>query len=337
LYADDIEEQYRNSRYARFTRPYGSRHAPSKVAFASGQTAVDCYSAGLATPMCRVSFKTGSTAEVTVHKMGVRVDHALTEWLFVEDPFFAYHKNVKCRNNTVSRSCRDVRLCFATGMLAKHKQTIGCILRSISKIQDDDCSHNLNPGQPHPSALNPRIEIVARLWGFKLPTTTLEAATAFTEQGTRIAIASWDRIFVWPLQPKELVETRVCHKVGNATYDKNLKCSLVELKPIVLEVDAVVHKMTFTASENELVTITDRGLQVWNLGPSAVGRRTVDLLYGKEIQEKNQSENGQERCKCQKLTHKGSSGCFAEYPWSWGSCCRSRATTRRPKTISEHD
>ena len=108
---------------------------------------------------------------------------------------------------------------------------------------------------------------------------------AYSEKGTRIAVAYWDKIFVWPLLPKALAQIGKDPKVYKKSYDKNLKCNLVELKPIMLKAEAVVHKMAFTASEDELITITDKGLQIWNLGPSATGRRRDGLLFNEEHEE----------------------------------------------------
>lgn len=115
----------------------------------------------------------------------------------------------------------------------------------------------------------------------------MTAVMAFAQNGTRIAIAYWDKILVWALQPDvlagKLIGGEWVHDwIYERTVDENLKCSLVELKPILLKADAVVHKMAFTASENELVTITDRSVQIWNLGPSAIGRRTGSLLCDSE-------------------------------------------------------
>jgi hypothetical protein len=165
-------------------------------------------------------------------------------------------------------------------MPAGQNQIIACIMRSWEAIPENDCPHTIHLDEPHAIATTDDIEIAARLWGFTPATTSLAGVMAFAEQGTRIAIARWDRIFVWALEPKALAGAgRWARRwVYQHIYDRHFKCNLVELKPIVLEANAVVHKMAFTANENELVTITDVGLKIWNLGPSATGRRTVRLL-----------------------------------------------------------
>jgi hypothetical protein len=61
-----------------------------------------------------------------------------------------------------------------------------------------------------------------------------------------------------------------------------MKCrhGIVELKPIVLQPDAVCFKIGFTDQENELMALTDRGMMRWNLGPTGKGRKTKVVLSG---------------------------------------------------------
>lgn len=208
------------------------------------------------------------------------MNNDITEWFFIEDPFFGYHQSVRSFDGADARLCRNVRLSLATVTLASHNQPIACIVISENSTLEDDCSHTVSLDEPHANSLTADTRVVARLWGFKQPTTTMPAVMAYAEQGTRIATACWNKIFVWPLLPRALSERSLIHyqSVHLKTYDKNLKCLLVELKPIVLMAEAVVHKMSFTQNEDELVTITDKGLQIWNLGPSATGRRSREWL-----------------------------------------------------------
>lgn len=147
-------------------------------------------------------------------------------------------------------------------------------------MPESACSHIVNSDEPQD--LYPYAIPLARLCFFGPPVTTMPTVMAFAEQGTRIAIAYWDKIFIWPFRPEILAGTYDDCQSYPETYDKNLKCHVVELKPIVLKAEAVVHKMTFTASENELVAITDKGLQIWNLGPSATGLRSISMLPEEE-------------------------------------------------------
>lgn len=266
--------------------------------FSSGARSLKSYSTASAAPSCRIqSFRRRSTSNVTVNKIGIDLDDDTTEWFFVEDPFFGHHETLRGPKPRNELSCRNVRLSLATATFAPGSQPTACILRSTKIMPEDDCTHTIDLNEAHAIASGPIIRVVARLWGFKLPTTTMPAVVAYSAKGTRIAIAYWNRIFIWPILPKALAPTGIDLEVHEKTYDHNFKCSLVELKSIVLKAEAVVHKMAFTAIEDELVTITDKGLQIWNLGPSATGRRRVGLLFdekyenieeGKMVQEEEQ-------------------------------------------------
>jgi hypothetical protein len=277
--------------------PEHCRYTASRIAYSNGGTALKCYSSGMLAPSLRIkTFKRASTDNVTVNKLGLDLHDESTEWFFIEDPFFGYHESLSDKNNPNSRSCHNVRLSLATATLEAQTQTIACILRSSKTIPENDCTHAINLDEPHAIASTPSIWPVARLWGFKQSLTTMPTVMAFSERGTRIAIAYWDKIYVWPLVPGALAGKWSTHRCYyyQKKYDSNLKRSLVELKPIVLDADAVVHKLAFTANENELVTITDRGVQIWNLGPSAIGRRTVRLLHENEDSEWEKEEEKNE-------------------------------------------
>lgn len=287
-------------------------YATSRIAFSSAGRALKCYSAGLGAPTIRIHpLKRAHSNNVTVNKMGLDLDDDTMQWFSIEDPFFGYHEIASNQTNANARTCRNIRLSFATATPAGQNQTIACILKSCKILPENHCPHTIHLDEPHAIASTEHIEIAARLWGFTLATTTMAGVMAFAEQGTRIAIANWDKIFVWALQPKALADAgKWTHRqIYQKTYDRNLKCHLVELKPIVLEASAVVHKMAFTANENKLITITDVGLKIWNLGPSAIGRRTVGLLHHEEDLRRYEAEK-QETCVVQKQAAKieGKSG-----------------------------
>ncbi len=281
---NDLPENVWKGRNRNETPPEHCSYPTSSIAFSNGGRALKCYSAGSAAPTTRIQqFSRNATNNVSVNELEIYLDDDTTEWFCIEDPFFGYHKCVSNGQNSNAYTCHSVRLSLATVRPSSQNQTIACILRSCKTMPEDDCTHAINLDEPHALASTQTVEVVARLWGFKLPTTTMAAVMAFTKQGTRIAIAYWAEIFVWALRPGVLTGKFFDGEwdyanVYEKTHDTNLKRSIVELRPIVLKADAVVHKMAFTASENELITITDRGVQMWNLGPSATGRRSVGLL-----------------------------------------------------------
>ncbi len=260
----------------------------SRIAFCNGGAGLKCYSPSTAAPSYRISPLGARECEsFTINILAIDVGDGKTRFLSLEDPFFAYHEEATDPKHPDVRLCDNIRLSLATATLDYQNQTIACILRSCETLPEDNCPHSINLDEIQALPTPSNVQIVARLWGFKPLITTMATVVAFAQQGTRIAIASWERILVWVLQPKALALLRGQWVQGNwidpptykeRTFDRFLDGKLVELRPIVLEAGAVVHKMAFTANENELITITDRGLQVWNLGPSAVGRRTVSLL-----------------------------------------------------------
>jgi hypothetical protein len=285
LSVNELPKDVRKST-SNITPPEYCNYPISSIEFSNRGTALKCYSAGMGAPRCRIQrLDRDGSNNVSVNKLGLDLDSDTTEWFFIDDPFFGCHE-VLSHVDPNPPSCRDIRLSFATVTLESQSQTIACILRSCTEVPGDDCNHVIQLDQPHAIASTPSIQVVARLWGFKLPKTSMAAVMAFSKKGTRIAIASWDKIFVWPLQPEALAEKWDNIPVYTRTYDQNLRSSVVELQPIVLKADAVVHKMAFTGSEDELVTMTDRGVQIWNLGPSATGRREIGLLYDGHNKEK---------------------------------------------------
>lgn len=256
-------------------------YANTRIAFSSGGEALRCYSPGMATPTFRMAQLTDNpVSDANVNQMWVELEDGSTEYFFVEDAFFHYHETIKAKDHRSDSFCRHVGLCFATVTFASVRQTIACILKRRRKTPENECSHIVDPDEP--PDLYSYTSVLARLCFFEPPVTSMPTVMAFAETGTRIAIAYWDKIFVWPFQPEILAGKYDDCQPYPKTYDKNLKCSIVELKPIVLRAEAVVHKMAFTGSENELVAITDKGLQIWNLGPSATGLRSVNTLPEEE-------------------------------------------------------
>src|SRR5205085_4552904 len=98
---------------------------------------------------------------------------------------------------------------------------------------------------------------------------------ATSRGGTRLAIANWKSIYIWALSPQEIIDEN-----SSGFYPPNMKSNhgVVELKPIVIQPDAVCFKLGFTDQENELMALTDRGMMRWNLGPIGKGMKTNVVL-----------------------------------------------------------
>ncbi len=119
---------------------------------------------------------------------------------------------------------------------------------------------------------------------------TFPGVVAHSRKSSRIAIAKWDRIYVWTVDPNhlsDLLEHEGFSVVSSQYYDHdkvwdhNLNHEVVELKPIVLNAESVVRKMIFGESEDQLIALTSTGLQLWNMGPSGTGKRSTAILEEK--------------------------------------------------------
>ena len=150
---------------------------------------------------------------------------------------------------------------------------------------------DLNTVQPADST----NKIIARLWGFHAPQTNKLGVIATSPQGTRIAIADWSKIMIWPLDPLELVDEGKEYFVDDETplvtgkeyFERELNdhvkdtSTIALLRPVtlVMEDGAVVRQMKFAEDhlegEDTLIVMTDRGMVVFHLGPQAKGLREI--------------------------------------------------------------
>ncbi|KAM5446273.1 hypothetical protein MaudCBS49596_006682 [Microsporum audouinii] len=174
------------------------------------------------------------------------------------------------------------------------------ILRSMARCRFDRCGHiiNLDRGR--------RIEgwtVVAKLWGFKTNESNLTGLVTTSPGGTRLAIANWKSLYIWPLNPQEVLmrnkngyyppsmyypgDAGAYSKVNNhpmssagAEYERTEDGwkDVVELKPLILSLDAVCFGLKFTGGENELTLLTDKGLMVWQLNSDGSARRLAGVI-----------------------------------------------------------
>jgi hypothetical protein len=157
--------------------------------------------------------------------------------------------------------------------IATHPQknlTIACLLRSDAHCQASNCHHILNRERGRRLA---HWTVAARLWGYPTPTSSLGCIVAASEKGTRLAVANWNLIYIWVLNPAELIDFNVTGFYPESWISED--SGAIELRPIVLRLDAVCFQMRFTDKENELLALTDRGLFRWDLDPHGTGARIV--------------------------------------------------------------
>ncbi|EGE05165.1 F-box domain-containing protein [Trichophyton equinum CBS 127.97] len=178
------------------------------------------------------------------------------------------------------------------------------ILRSTAQCRSDRCTHILNLDRGR------RIErwvTVAKLWGFIPNESNLTGLIASSPGGTRLAIANWKTLYVWPLEPYHVLmrnregyyppsmyypgDPGACARAstiplssGEEDYEKTEDGwkDIVELKPIILNLDAVCFGLKFTNGENELTLLTDKGLMVWQLGSNRSALRVKGVIKAEE-------------------------------------------------------
>jgi len=185
-------------------------------------------------------------------------------------PFFSTHNSYFL--NPTQHVCHWKYLAFGTATSKEKNWTIACLLRSEARCRYSRCQHieNLDRGRRFD-----RWTVVARLWGYRPSENSLCGNVATSRGGTRLAIANWKSIYIWALAPQEIIDEN-----SSGFYPPNMKSNhgVVELKPIVLQPDAVCFKLGFTDEENELMALTDRGMMRWNLDPTGKGMKTNVVL-----------------------------------------------------------
>ena len=202
----------------------------------------------------------GSINYERVHMSSSRT---LTTQFFLETPFFMHTEHQTLPHNGMAFRI-NTRLCLALSLLKWSKKSIYIVRRREA--------HSVERQGPY----DDDIRVVARLAYWCRRSASLPLVSAHSRKGTRIAIPQWDEILVWPVLPEILAHRKPRLKgYRRRIYDADVNSRLVELVPVVLQADAVVHKLAFTEKEDEIIAITDRGVQVWNLGPCGTGRRTA--------------------------------------------------------------
>ena len=191
----------------------------------------------------------------------------------IDIPFFGTHES-HSRNGL--RRCQWKYLALGIATHREEGWTVACLLKSGASCASHKCGHVLNLDRGRRFA---DWTIVARLWGFRNPTNTLGSIVATSKRGTRLAVANWNLLYVWALEPNALIDQN-----ANGYYPPSWQSSasnMIELRPIMLPLDAVCFKLFFTQGENELVAITDQGLKYWDLSTLGHGRRlTQELAVG---------------------------------------------------------
>ncbi|KAL2807619.1 hypothetical protein BJX63DRAFT_436883 [Aspergillus granulosus] len=185
-------------------------------------------------------------------------------------PFFGTHDT---SNQNGFKVCRWRYLSLGIATHREESWTVACLLKSEATCRASNCGHEMNLERGR------RLQdwtVMARLWGFRDATDSLGCKVAASRLGTRIAVANWNVIYVWALEPGALIDGD-----PEGYYDptwRSINNGQIELHPIVLKLDAVCFQLRFTEREDEIVAITDRGIMLWDLTPFGRGSRSREQL-----------------------------------------------------------
>lgn len=210
--------------------------------------------------------------------------------VLVDTPFFGTHTTQLDEINQQSY-CFQHHLCLGVATLNmsiganEDEVKVLCILRSHNRYYPDGCEHRVSLSRmTHVSANNSTI--VARLWGWEEMHSSFSGkdVVAVSPGGTRIAIAMWDKILVYPLNPKVLCDEVVvdssddesnklkkkkkkmkkswetaCTDYYHRPKDGNfLDWRVAEIRPIVLDLQgAIAHKMSWSQAKGPVTDTED--------------------------------------------------------------------------------
>jgi len=120
-------------------------------------------------------------------------------------------------------------------------------------------------------------QLMAQLGGFQESTTSHGSQVAASRYGRRIAVANWKTLYVWALEPYEVLNAE------SEFYPSSWESpsGTLVLRPVILQLGAVCSQLGFTENEDELIAITDRGVMYVNLNSKGSGKR--EEVNGHEI------------------------------------------------------
>ena len=201
---------------------YMSKYRPRGIEFIEGGRNLKLYRAGSVTPYAMLPSTTTSRGEPVSRAYGfsrLRNEVHIGLHVFkIESPFFGQHTFDSPRQDPPQPSdCLNVYLHLATAAPGRGpRDSLDTSPSDIFIVQDrivtdeDDCDHVVDLDDMGRLAYLD-LRVVARLWGWNSSLFTNSTLTALdsvsvSPKGTRIAIACWDRILVWPLHPEIFCE-----------------------------------------------------------------------------------------------------------------------------------
>ncbi|KAJ5622058.1 hypothetical protein N7528_005290 [Penicillium herquei] len=192
-------------------------------------------------------------------------------------PFFGTHL---AGDGTFGSRCHWKYLAVGIATHRVQHWSVACILRSEALPLSHHCGHvmNLERGRRFED-----WQIMAQLGGFQESSTSQGSLIAASQQGTRLAMASWKTISIWALEPNVVIQI----DERDDFYPDSWRSEEghLDIPPVIIQLDAVCSQLQFTENENELLALTDRGIMLLRLKPDGRGIRIAevegnDILHG---------------------------------------------------------
>lgn len=202
----------------------------------------------------------------------VRIGESLELSFAVEIPFFATHDTRTLQGTPV---CHWRYLSYGISADRVEGFTMACLFISHTAANALRCTHQTNLERGRRLS---RWLPVARLCDYPdSSVSTIGCRFAISPNGKRIAVMQWDTLYVWPLNPKEVISFDRSNYypqswISGERMDDN---DMIELRPVIIRMGAVCFKLMFTENDDIIVGLTDRGLMTWDLRPQARRRRST--------------------------------------------------------------
>ena len=196
-------------------------------------------------------------------------------------PFFCTHEQGNPNDGATRCHWMYLSIGIATHRIEGWK--VACLLVTESNPGVHRCDHTMNVER---GRRFDQWHVAAQLGGFTESDTSHGSIIAASKLGTRIALASWKTVTIWPLDPAIVITHS--HKTVSDTdfYPDSWQSeegNLV-LRPVVMELDAVCYQLHFTDNENEIIALTDKGILFLCLDSKGHGVRVVESQGNKLLE-----------------------------------------------------
>ncbi len=201
----------------------------------------------------------------------VQVDD-VDKQLAVGVPFHGFHETFRGDNDL--DYCRTRYLAIGINL---GKEQAAYVVQAEQECLYLNCDHQTDLQRGRGSS---EWRPLARLARYSQGRSSLGTVMAVSQQGRRIAMADWDRLLVWALEP-ETFQVGDPYNYQSGNFRKFYGCdeddSILRIEPLQLPTQAIIHRLCFTG-ENRLYAIADSGLMRWDLGPSCSNKRKFEPL-----------------------------------------------------------